>query len=103
MGAISEESSIPVLREYLDDPERTVRETCEIALARIEWDHSEEGGRHHAETNKTKDKGDIPYGILAVFIAGYLLAYMPTEPTHLSILLRPAPVCSQEDPNQPEY
>ncbi|KLO08555.1 deoxyhypusine hydroxylase [Schizopora paradoxa] len=43
MGAISSASSMQVLREFLGDRERTVRETCEIALAKIEWDHSEEG------------------------------------------------------------
>jgi deoxyhypusine monooxygenase len=43
MGAISSTSSLPVLRQYLADSERTVRETCEIAIAKIEWDNSEEG------------------------------------------------------------
>lgn len=43
MGAISSPSSISILKKYLDDPERCVRETCEIALAKIEWDNSEEG------------------------------------------------------------
>jgi deoxyhypusine monooxygenase len=45
MGAISSKDSIPILREYLNDSNRSVRETCEIALAKIEWDHSEEGHR----------------------------------------------------------
>jgi deoxyhypusine monooxygenase len=43
MGAISSADSIPVLRQYLHDSDRSVRETCEIALAKIEWDHSDEG------------------------------------------------------------
>lgn len=46
MGAISASSSVPILRTYLSDPERTVRETCEIAIAKIEWDNSEEGQKH---------------------------------------------------------
>ncbi|KIJ64625.1 hypothetical protein HYDPIDRAFT_112007 [Hydnomerulius pinastri MD-312] len=46
MGAISSTASIPVLREYLTDPNRSVRETCEIALAKIDWDNSEEGKKH---------------------------------------------------------
>lgn len=54
MGAISAESSKPILREYLTDPERSVRETCEIALAKIEWDHSDEG-RKHLEERPTED------------------------------------------------
>jgi deoxyhypusine monooxygenase len=48
MGAISSTSALPVLREFANDPERAVRETCEIAVAKIEWDHSEEGKQHHA-------------------------------------------------------
>jgi len=48
MGAISSESSIPVLKQYLNDPNRSVRETCEIALAKIEWDNSPEGKSHHS-------------------------------------------------------
>lgn len=46
MGAISSLSSLPVLREFLDDSNRSVRETCEIAIARIEWEQSDEGRRH---------------------------------------------------------
>jgi deoxyhypusine monooxygenase len=48
MGAISSESSKPVLKQYLNDPNRSVRETCEIALAKIEWDNSLEGRTHHS-------------------------------------------------------
>jgi len=50
MGAISSESSIPILKRYLNDPNRSVRETCEIALAKIEWDNSPEGRAHHSES-----------------------------------------------------
>jgi deoxyhypusine monooxygenase len=46
MGAISSEDSLPILRQYLNDSNRSVRETCEIAVAKIEWDHTEEG-RHN--------------------------------------------------------
>jgi deoxyhypusine monooxygenase len=46
MGAISEAESLPILRHYLSDPERTVRETCEIAIAKIEWDQSSEGTKY---------------------------------------------------------
>ncbi|ORY26316.1 putative Deoxyhypusine hydroxylase [Naematelia encephala] len=45
LGALSSESSLPVLREYLLDDAREVRETCEIAIGKIEFDHSEEGKR----------------------------------------------------------
>lgn len=43
LGAISSLDSLPVLRKYLADPAREVRETCEIAVGKIEYDHSEEG------------------------------------------------------------
>ncbi|EJC98949.1 deoxyhypusine hydroxylase [Fomitiporia mediterranea MF3/22] len=56
MGAISSASSILVLREFLDDSERTVRETCEIAIARIEWEQSEEGRRHLEARNKEENQ-----------------------------------------------
>jgi len=46
MGAISAPSSVDILKPYLSDPERVVRETCEIAIAKIEWDNSEEGKKH---------------------------------------------------------
>ncbi|KAI1794888.1 ARM repeat-containing protein [Ganoderma leucocontextum] len=50
LGAISATSSRDMLKRYLNDPERCVRETCEIALAKIEWDHSEEGEKHRRST-----------------------------------------------------
>ena len=56
MGAISSVSSTEVLRKYLDDPERCVRETCEIALAKIEWDNSEEGKKHWETTAKAAEQ-----------------------------------------------
>jgi deoxyhypusine monooxygenase len=50
MGAISLTSSLPVLKKYLNDANRSVRETCEIAIAKVEWDHSEEGQRQLASS-----------------------------------------------------
>ena len=55
LGAISVESSKDVLKRYLNDPERCVRETCEIALAKIEWDHSTEGQQHWETTAKAAE------------------------------------------------
>ena len=43
MGAISHPDSLPVLRRYLDHPVDAIRETAEIAVAKIEWDNSPEG------------------------------------------------------------
>lgn len=74
MGAISADASIPVLREYLDDPNRAVRETCEIALAKIEWDHSEEGKRHHAGSSSLKSEGEIQC-VLSLALICKVLSY----------------------------
>jgi deoxyhypusine monooxygenase len=57
MGAISSSSSVPVLTRYLSDSERTVRETCEIAIAKIKWDNSEEG---KAQSSALADTERIP-------------------------------------------
>ncbi|KIO33854.1 hypothetical protein M407DRAFT_229759 [Tulasnella calospora MUT 4182] len=43
LGAIFQADSSPILRKYLDDPERAVRETCEVAIAKIEWNTTPEG------------------------------------------------------------
>lgn len=43
MGAISDVSSLEVLRPFLQHENPSLRETAEIAIAKIEWDNSEEG------------------------------------------------------------
>jgi deoxyhypusine monooxygenase len=45
LGALGDVGSLEVLRKYRDTEgeEDCVRETCEIAVARIEWEGSEEG------------------------------------------------------------
>ncbi|TFK24999.1 deoxyhypusine hydroxylase [Coprinopsis marcescibilis] len=55
MGAISSLNSIPILEEFLSDPARAVRETCEIAIAKIRWDNSEEA------LKQREDAKNIPY------------------------------------------
>jgi len=37
LGAIGHEDAIDILKQYLNDPYPEVRETCELALARLEW------------------------------------------------------------------
>ncbi|KAG8969499.1 deoxyhypusine hydroxylase [Tulasnella sp. 419] len=63
LGAISQSSSIPILQKYLNDPERVVRETCEIAIAKIEWDTTPEGqaerARKEAEKREALENGAI--------------------------------------------
>jgi hypothetical protein len=56
MGAISSAQSIPTLKEFLNDERQEVRETCEIALAKVEWDNSEEG---KAETTKFQENNPL--------------------------------------------
>ncbi|EJU03336.1 deoxyhypusine hydroxylase [Dacryopinax primogenitus] len=43
LGAIAHPTSMPVLQQYISDPDRAVRETCEIALAKVVFDNSPEG------------------------------------------------------------
>lgn len=89
MGAISSAASIPVLREYLTDHNRTVRETCEIALAKIEWDNTEEGKKHLAE----KAASDAtPFVYLGRTLSSRLLNAL-TSRTYTSI--DPAPASSK--------
>ena len=43
MGAISDPSVLPVLEEYKNDQDVSVRETCELAISKIEFDNSPQG------------------------------------------------------------
>lgn len=40
LGALSHEPSLPLLRKYASDPAPEVAQTCELAIARIEWEMS---------------------------------------------------------------
>ncbi|KAF3163711.1 deoxyhypusine hydroxylase [Orbilia oligospora] len=42
LAAIGGADSLPLLRKYLDDPEEAVRQTCELSIAKIEYDLSEQ-------------------------------------------------------------
>jgi hypothetical protein len=61
LGAIASTSSVPILSKYVTDPERVVRETCEIALDRIKWENSEEGRAH---VHAVKQSEELQYAIL---------------------------------------
>ncbi|KAH3902822.1 probable Deoxyhypusine hydroxylase [Saccharomycodes ludwigii] len=42
LGALNDNDSIPYLKKCMkEDPEESVRQTCELAISRIEWQHSE--------------------------------------------------------------
>lgn len=43
LGALSHIPSLPLLRQFLSDPEEVVAQTCELAIARIEWEASDVG------------------------------------------------------------
>ncbi|GAA6011379.1 hypothetical protein JCM11491_002763 [Sporobolomyces phaffii] len=43
MGAIGDSAALEVLREHLTHEEAAIRETCEIAVDKIEFDNSEQG------------------------------------------------------------
>lgn len=49
----------------MNDPERAVRETCEIAIAKIEWDATPEGqaeaARRETEKKEAEENGTIRY------------------------------------------
>ncbi|KAH9936635.1 ARM repeat-containing protein [Fomitopsis serialis] len=56
MGAISAPASITFLKHYLNDSNKSVSETCEIALAKIQWDNSEEGKKHWNSVASSSDQ-----------------------------------------------
>lgn len=41
LGALGDPSSLPILQKYLSDSSEYVRQTCEIAIEKIEWENSE--------------------------------------------------------------
>ncbi|KIJ54891.1 hypothetical protein M422DRAFT_221311 [Sphaerobolus stellatus SS14] len=51
LGALSSVTSEPILKQYLNDEERCVRETCEIALERIQW-AKQEGTKEEEQKRK---------------------------------------------------
>ncbi|KAI3617453.1 hypothetical protein CBS9595_003362 [Malassezia furfur] len=55
MGAISSPEALPVLNEYLHDPDVSVRETCHLAINKIELDNSETGKKEQ-EIKEQRDK-----------------------------------------------
>jgi len=87
MGAISDPSSVPILKEFLTDSERSVRETCEIAMAKIEWDNSKEGKKHHASL----DESSIPYVAFHSYFPGFDNGLSAAGFTHPSIPHLPPP------------
>jgi deoxyhypusine monooxygenase len=40
LGALGQNSSMPLLEKYLHDESQVIRETCELAIARLKWQNS---------------------------------------------------------------
>ncbi len=72
LGAIVDASAIQVLEKYAQDPERAVRETCEIALDRIRYEQAHSNENVHSggyasvdpapalkESKSTQELGEI--------------------------------------------
>ena len=59
MGAISSPSALPVLKKYLHDDDVSIRETCHLAINKIELDNSEVGRNEQALKDlREKEHGD---------------------------------------------
>ena len=98
MGAISSESSIQILKRYLNDPNRSVRETCEIALAKIEWDNSPEGKAHRsAPTPEDRCASCVCYSLLFTRSDRSYTSIDPAPPTSGLLKGGPAPEGLSQD------
>lgn len=51
LGALNHAPSLALLKEYLQDPEEVVRQTCELAIARIEWESSEASRKEEIQSS----------------------------------------------------
>jgi len=60
MGAISSPAALPILRKYVsEDPDVAIRETCHLAIHKIELDNSEAGRAERAlQAQRDKEHGD---------------------------------------------
>ena len=81
MGAISSPEALPVLNEYLHDPDASVRETCHLAINKIELDNSETGKKEQ----EIKEQRDKAHGDAIDAAARYVL-YSLTD----AVPLRPS-------------
>lgn len=60
MGAISSPKALPILNKYVhDDPDVAIRETCHLAIHKIELDNSEAGrAERELQAQRDKEHGD---------------------------------------------
>ncbi|KAI5809104.1 armadillo-type protein [Peziza echinospora] len=59
LGALGMSESIPLLTRFLTDPREEVRETCEIAIARLEWLASTKNKSTTTTATEPSDRGNI--------------------------------------------
>jgi deoxyhypusine monooxygenase len=59
LGALGDADSLEILRQLRDNKEeaQVVRETCEIAVSRIEWEHSDAGKAEKLRKRYIQTKG----------------------------------------------
>lgn len=89
MGAISSSISLPILKEFLTDSNQSVRETCEIAISKIEWDNSSEGQAH-----KKGSDSSIPH-VLNFLVSSFFQKSSNTKTwNRLYTSIDPAPATS---------
>jgi len=60
LGAIGEGVALPVLREFKEDPNRALAETCQLALQRMEYFQAAEAGSAPAEPEESPYKSVDP-------------------------------------------
>lgn len=76
MGAISSQRALPILKEFLQDENVSVRETCELALEKIEYDHGISAG----SSSRNKMNGEESEG--AALARAKAAVSMPEESTN---------------------
>lgn len=64
IGALGDQSSLDLLKQRRDDPEEeeVVKETCDIAIERIEWEHSEAGRKEKLKHRYAQIRGLVTLG-----------------------------------------
>lgn len=68
IGALGDQSSLDLLKQRRDDPdeEEVVKETCDIAIERIEWEHSEERRKEKLKQRYVDSSEILLYGLLTL-------------------------------------
>lgn len=75
LGALGDTGSIALLKDFRDKEGEVdvVRETCEIAVARIEWENSEESKKEKLQQRYVGLFGSLRHAILILVVILLLL------------------------------